>query len=57
MLSKKKIEKCEESYTLSEFKQEDENTHHQGGKKDNRQHEDDEDEESTGGQNVRCQHQ
>lgn len=57
-MPKKKTETCEESYTLSEFRVEDENTHHQGGKKGNREYEDEEDEESAGGhQNVRCQHQ
>ena len=57
MLPKKKTETCEESYTLSDFKPEDENTHHQGGKKGNREHEEEDDEESGGQQNVRCQHQ
>lgn len=57
MNSKKKTETCEESYTLSDFKPEDENTHHQGGKKGNREYEEEDDEESGGQQNVRCQHQ
>jgi len=57
-MTKKSTETCEENYTLSDFKVEDENTHHQGGKKGNRDYEDDDEEESAGGhQNVRCQHQ
>ena len=57
LVPKKITEKCEETYTLTDFKPEDENTHHQGGKKDNRKNEDEDEEESGQGGNVRCQHQ
>jgi hypothetical protein len=52
-------ENIEETYTVSDFKEEDENTHHTGGKKEHKRDEDDEDEEDPrmGGRQVRCQGQ
>lgn len=51
--------KCEENYTLTEYKKEHENTHHAGGKKDNRADEDDDEESGHhgGARNVQCQNQ
>jgi len=58
LIPKKIAEKCEETYTVSDFNVADENTHHAGGKKENRNQEDeDEDEEVGGGKQVRCNHQ
>jgi hypothetical protein len=57
MVPKKITEKCDETYTVSSFKIEDENTHHAGGKKEHRNEEEDEDDEMRGGQNVRCAQQ
>jgi len=48
-------EKCDETYTVIDFKPEDENTHHSGGNKKNYQEE--EDDEEGGPRNVRCAHQ
>jgi hypothetical protein len=53
-------EKFDETYTLTDFKPEDENTHHAGGKKEHRRGEEDEeegDEDNMGGRKVRCQNQ
>ncbi len=52
-------EKYEESYTLTDYNPEDENTHHAGGKKEHKRGEEDEEEEeeNMGGKKVRCQNQ
>jgi DnaJ family protein A protein 2 len=50
-------EMYDETYTISDFKPEDENTHYAGGKKEHRRDEEDEDEDEIGGDKVRCQQQ
>jgi hypothetical protein len=51
-------ESYDETYSMTDFKPEDENTHHSGGKKEHRQAEDDDEQEFyQGGKKMRCQHQ
>ena len=53
-------EKVEETYTMIDYRQEDENTHHAGGNKNCGEHEEDESEEGQHfgrGNGVRCEHQ
>lgn len=53
-------EKCDETYTLTEYVESDANTHHAGGKREHKRGEEDEEEEETagGGKNVhRCANQ
>ena len=53
-------EKVDETYFMTEYKQEDENTHYSGGKKENRRGEEDEEEGddfNMGGRKVKCQNQ
>ena len=52
---RKITEKIEERYTLTDFKDSEQNTHHSGGKTGARMEEDDE--ESGGPRNVQCQNQ
>jgi len=54
-IAKPITEKVDETYTVTDFKPEDENTHHSGGNKKNYQEEDQDDEE--GPRNVKCAHQ
>lgn len=52
-------EKCDETYTMTDFVAEDENTHHSGGKKEQRRGDEveEEGEQFGGGRQMRCQNQ
>jgi len=54
-IAKPITEKVDETYTVTDFKPEDENTHHSGGNKKNYQEE--EQDEEDGPRNVKCAHQ
>jgi hypothetical protein len=47
----------EESYILSEYKIEEENTHHSGGQKHQHQEEDEDEEGGTHQKSMNCAHQ
>lgn len=57
MIPKKITAKYDESYVVSTFKPEEENTHCSGGKKEHRDNEEDEDDEMNGRQRVGCSQQ
>lgn len=60
LVPKEITEKVDETYVLTDYKPEDENTHHSGGKRENKRDDvDDEDEEQgfRGGRKIPCQNQ
>ena len=54
LVQKEIQEKPEETYTMIDYKQEDQNTHHTGG---NKNHESEEGHTHAGGNGMRCEHQ
>ena len=60
LIHKEINEKVEETYTMTDYRQEDQNTHHAGGNHHHGEQDDDEHEEGQhfgGGNGMRCEHQ